>query len=126
MTDFWTEGDKDAIKTKPSYPGCCCKQQVSPHNPAPSRFISQEVEGIQVPLEELGLPTSIGRWEHGSNGGTPGNEKKLDFPSSPRPSIMRQHDLEELLLTFFNGLDILAEGDCYCDARPWDRFREAA
>lgn len=97
MTYFWTEGDKDAIKMKPSYLGCCCKQQVSPHNPATSRFISQEVEGIQVPPEELGLPTSMERWEQGSNG----NEKQLDFLSSPRPSITRQHDHGELLLTCF-------------------------
>lgn len=57
MTEFWIEDDKDAIKTKPSYPECCCKQQASPHSPAARGFVSQEVERIQGPLEELGLTT---------------------------------------------------------------------
>lgn len=57
MTEFWIEDDKDAIKTKPSYPGCCCKQQASPHSPAARGLVSQEVERIQGPLEELGLTT---------------------------------------------------------------------
>jgi hypothetical protein len=39
MIDFSIEDEKDAIKTKPSYPGCCCKQQALYIAPAPSRFI---------------------------------------------------------------------------------------
>lgn len=80
MTEFWIEDDKDAIKTRPTYPGCCCKQQASPHSPAARGFVSQAVEGIQGPLEELGLTTFMERREQGSKRRKPGNEELLDFP----------------------------------------------
>lgn len=42
----------------------------------------KEVEGIQGPLEELGLTTFMERREQGSKGRNPGNEELLDFPPS--------------------------------------------
>lgn len=69
MTDFSIEDEKDAIKTKPSYPGCCCKQQVSPHSPSTRQIHnSQEVEGIQAPVEGFCLKGSVERWEQGKDG----------------------------------------------------------
>ena len=69
MTDFSTEDEKDAVKTKPGSPGCYRKQRASAHSPS-TKWLrnSQEVEGIQAPLEGPCLTTSMERWEQGSDG----------------------------------------------------------
>lgn len=103
MTDFSIEDEKDAIKTKPSYRGCCCKQQVSPHSPCTRQIHNhQEVEGIQGPLEELCLTTSLERWEQGMDGEKTWDEEQLDSSPHPPPSISSLHALQEQLSTFYH------------------------
>lgn len=53
MTDFQIEDEKDAIQTKPSYPGCFCKQPISLHSPRTMPVHnSQEVEGMLTPVDK--------------------------------------------------------------------------
>lgn len=69
MTDFSIEDEKDAIKTKPSYPGCCCEQQASLHSPSIKQIHnSQEVEGMWTPVEECYHQASVERWAQGKEG----------------------------------------------------------
>lgn len=61
MTDFSIENEKDAIKTKPSYPGRCCKQQPNSrpvHN-------SQAVGSCKFQWESptFKLPSRVGQKE---------------------------------------------------------------
>ena len=93
MTDFSIEDEKDAVKTKASYLGCCCQQQASPCSPCTRRWIhnSQGAGGRQVALEELGLAPSLGRGDTAGSGEEgPGDEAPPDTPSSPHCSIIRQ------------------------------------
>lgn len=66
MTDFQIEDEKDAIKTKPSYPGCFCKQPVSLHSPRTTPVHnSQEVEGMLTPADKSYLKAPKGNWAKG-------------------------------------------------------------
>lgn len=49
MADFSIEDEKASIKTKPSYPGCCCEQPASPCSPCTKRVHnSQEAGGWRL------------------------------------------------------------------------------
>lgn len=66
MMDFQIEDEKDAIKTKPSYPGCFCKQPVSLHSPRTMPVHnSQKVEGMLMPVDKSYLKAPKGNWTEG-------------------------------------------------------------
>lgn len=68
MTDFSIEDDKDAIKTKPSYPDAGVNKPLhTAQHQADSSFLGSG--GIRAPLEELGLTPSMERWEKGRGDG---------------------------------------------------------
>lgn len=67
MTDFLIEDEKAALKTKPSYPGCC-EQQASPRSPCTKRIPnSQEAGGWRVHWRNLAL---LPPWEDGNKAGS--------------------------------------------------------
>lgn len=118
MTAFSIEDDKDAIKMKPSYPGCWCKQQASPYSPAPSGvMILRKLRGHRLPQKNSALLPS---WKDGNEammGRLPGGEEPLEFCIAPQSqgSVPLKRSSP-----FPSSLDTLVRDDCWCDACPGD------
>lgn len=114
MTDFSTEAEKDAVKTKPGSPGCYRKQQASAHSPS-TKWLrnSQEWRGYRLHWRD---PALLHPWEDGSKaamGRRTGHEEQLDFPSTPLPSVPLERGSGPS-----SGHHTPAEGACGYNACP--------